>query len=296
MHSAKDSTTIWNFESMPTLTKEQNMSVFPSAFPISTTSPITATREPVELNVGSFSPPSSPVGVYISQSSNSTTSTNGEDVISFSTLDDEGATHKVLIDETMLSKPTEFEATKKDDLAPPAIPPQVNVTEKDCEEPLPDKESPSAATKETDLSFLIGCFPDQDPSYLQKLLTKYGDVENALSIALDSTGMTVPLDNYNESYEEVKDQRNPKRLKNTENVDCSDDEKIAQLLQEEEGGKPVAMVTPRTPATGSHDDSVDDNLVLTLSDSFAAQLQSLFGRVDEHIPHEGIVFDITCSI
>ena len=210
----------------------------------------------------------------------------------------------------------------------------------------------SSAKQESDLMFLIGCFPDLEPSYLNQLLKKCGDnVEDALSIALVSMATPVTLERNStcspgsqeefeytkeeESYEvklspdvhhpsrtfaeresriisgvqsmcDLPSARNTFESQHQEEALCVNDEVLARVLQEqldleasteESSSKYSPVPSTRvenhdredTAAEVKHspDVSEDDNLVLTLSASFAKQLQALFGAVEKHLPHEG---------
>ena len=211
----------------------------------------------------------------------------------------------------------------------------------------------SSAKQESDLMFLIGCFPDLEPSYINQLLKKCGDnMEDALSIALVSMATPVPLEKSKSrspsSLEEfdhmkkglssdVKLSPNVRHHGHTfavsgsrtipgvqsmcdlpsvtskfeteqgEQALCVNDEVLARVLQEqldleaspeESSSKHFESSVPPTvieepdheeTAEGSPGVTEDDNLVLTLSASFAKQLQALFGAVDKHLPHEGIL-------
>ncbi len=298
----------------------QNVDIFPSAFPVTSETDAVqqTTDDQVEPSSDSFSPPPSPRPVEIYVSLGESLCTSGEDEgkgINFSAFppsEDDPVLNNEGVD-AMKTENVAIENSAEMDVS--GIGAALLATEVDlmdaAQEATAEDEDSGVQNKEgNDLTFLIGCFPDLEPSYLQQLLTKCVDVENALSVALVSMTTPIPLDRPKKPFKEISKLRLPKKVNDDKKTDvasteCCNDEKIAEMLQEEEMNGPVAegnakmadssegSTVSSTKSSPSSRDKIesngDDNLVLTLSESFARQLQALYGSIEKHLPHEGTV-------
>lgn len=168
--------------------------------------------------------------------------------------------------------------------------------------------------EQSDLLFLIECFPYLEPIYLNKILQKCsGNVEDAVSIALVSA--TIPekdlfsltttatahcADDTSSSISSASDIVTASAELDVETEDgvmpieleespCANDEEIARALQEQmnsdTSGNEAAADKIEHANEVIHE---DDNLELKLTDSLARQLQCLFGPVDKHLPFQGM--------
>ena len=187
-----------------------------------------------------------------------------------------------------------------------------------------------ASDPESDLAFLVECFPDLGTQFLRLLLQmSHGNVEEAVSTALVSTissptppvlpgdVFTLPL-----SYEHrgrwegasessAASVTSESEMEGTacEEDECVNDEEIARVIQEQinsadsdfEGAGLRAVRSVTTGERGAEEEgegrdeaivgeAEDENLVLRLSRSLAAQLQQMFGSIQNHLPLEGTLY------
>ena len=179
---------------------------------------------------------------------------------------------------------------------------------------------------QSDLSFLVECFPDLSRPFLNLLLQQSsGNVEEAVSTALLSTVVS-PTDpggaggrsfnwapptpgqlgrgdtdlygcglfNGSSALSVTSESEIEGGAEEIDDEDeCMDDEEIARIIQEQlnldAGSSGLTAVDGREREEEGEE---DDNLVLRLSCSLATQLQQMFGSVDKHLPVEGVYYDV----